>query len=123
MYLVTLITLSGASVFFKQSVIDGLWEILHTTQSVFNILLVGSFMNLLALFIVQSRGVCMAGGVSEGPGDGRVHMGEDGSLMWPVIFFYPEYRQSDFIQAMSETHRWVSIFKAMIALDQKYCLM
>ncbi len=54
---------------------------------------------------MQARGVCLDGMVTDGPGDGRVHMAQDGSLVWPILFLYPEYGQSDFIQALSETDR------------------
>lgn len=32
----------------------------------------------------------------------RVHMDENGKLVWPVIFMYPEYKLTDFIQAFHE---------------------
>jgi hypothetical protein len=32
----------------------------------------------------------------------RVEIGEDGRLEWPVLFCYPEFSQSDFIEAFHE---------------------
>lgn len=32
----------------------------------------------------------------------RVHVGEDGRLVWPVIILYPESQQTDFIQEFHE---------------------
>ncbi|XP_034255905.1 DNA polymerase interacting tetratricopeptide repeat-containing, protein of 47 kDa [Thrips palmi] len=32
----------------------------------------------------------------------RVHIDENGKLVWPVIFMYPEYKLTDFIQAFHE---------------------
>ncbi|XP_068238262.1 tetratricopeptide repeat protein 4-like [Palaemon carinicauda] len=31
-----------------------------------------------------------------------VHFGENGELLWPVMFIYPEYQETDFIQEFSE---------------------
>ena len=35
----------------------------------------------------------------------KVHLDTEGNLVWPVIFLYPEYGQTDFIAAFSEHHR------------------
>ena len=32
----------------------------------------------------------------------RVHFGEDGRLVWPVVFMYPEYKLTDFVQEFHE---------------------
>lgn len=37
-----------------------------------------------------------------GPHDTHMYLDENGVLHWPVVFLYPEYRQSDFIQDFSE---------------------
>ncbi len=39
------------------------------------------------------------------PSGERVYLEEDGSLVWPVMFLYPEYGQTDFIRGFSENHR------------------
>ncbi len=59
---------------------------------------------------MQARGVCLdgrSGDSLEGstPSGGRVHLNSDGQLVWPVLFLYPEYGQSDYIEAMPETDR------------------
>lgn len=36
-----------------------------------------------------------------------VSLTEDGSLTWPVIFMYPEYGQTDFIQAFHEDDKFI----------------
>ena len=33
---------------------------------------------------------------------GRVHLDDKGSLVWPVMFLYPEYQVTDFIQEFRE---------------------
>ena len=39
-----------------------------------------------------------------GPNDTSVYLDDDGILHWPVVFLYPEHRQSDFIQDFNEQH-------------------
>ena len=41
---------------------------------------------------------------TEAPGveSAKVQINEDGSLAWPVLFVYPEYKETDFIQAFHE---------------------
>jgi len=38
-----------------------------------------------------------------------VALGEDGRLEWPVLFFYPQYSESDFIEAFHEDSKYVYI--------------
>lgn len=38
---------------------------------------------------------------------GKVHLDENGSLVWPVLFLYPEHRQTDFISAFHEDSRFI----------------
>lgn len=33
---------------------------------------------------------------------GRVHLDEKGSLVWPVMFLYPEYQVTDLVQEFCE---------------------
>ena len=46
----------------------------------------------------------------------RVSLNEDGRLMWPVLFLYPEHGQSELIEAFHEdsryynTHNYIIIF-------------
>ena len=35
----------------------------------------------------------------------QVHLDEQGSLHWPVLFLYPEHQQTDFISAFCENNR------------------
>lgn len=37
--------------------------------------------------------------------DHVVHFNEDGKLVWPVVFMYPEYKVMDFIQGFAEDER------------------
>ncbi|CAG5129240.1 unnamed protein product, partial [Candidula unifasciata] len=39
---------------------------------------------------------------SHNPTGSKVHINEDGVMFWPVIFFYPEYAETDFIHAFNE---------------------
>jgi hypothetical protein len=36
------------------------------------------------------------------PGGGRVILDDNGILNWPVMFVYPEFNDTDFIQAFNE---------------------
>ncbi len=40
------------------------------------------------------------------PSGGRVHLDSDDRLVWPVLFLYPQYGQSDYIEAIPETDRY-----------------
>jgi hypothetical protein len=33
---------------------------------------------------------------------GRVHLDDSGSLVWPVMFLYPEYQVTDLVQEFHE---------------------
>lgn len=69
------------------------------------------------LISVQSRGIHLAGDTNEEglphelslqgphPSGERVHFDTEGNLVWPVLFLYPEYGQTDFIAAFSEYHK------------------
>ncbi|XP_005097943.1 tetratricopeptide repeat protein 4 [Aplysia californica] len=39
---------------------------------------------------------------SHNPTGAKVHLDDQGHLKWPVIFFYPEYAETDFISAFDE---------------------
>ena len=39
------------------------------------------------------------------PGKGQVTLDDEGVLHWPVLFVYPEYGQTDFIEAFNENLR------------------
>lgn len=34
----------------------------------------------------------------------RVHINEDGELVWPVMLLYPEYHETDLIQEFTESN-------------------
>ena len=36
------------------------------------------------------------------PSGARVRLDDSGTLYWPVLFMYPEYAQTDFIQSFCE---------------------
>ncbi|KAK6179972.1 hypothetical protein SNE40_012209 [Patella caerulea] len=41
---------------------------------------------------------------SHHPAGAKVKVDEENNLLWPVLFFYPEYSQTDFIEAFNETN-------------------
>ncbi|XP_064625421.1 tetratricopeptide repeat protein 4-like [Lineus longissimus] len=54
---------------------------------------------------------------SRHPGGGRVFLDSDGVLNWPVMFVYPEFNDTDFIQAFNENSRFVDHMEAMFGPD------
>ncbi|XP_028413281.1 tetratricopeptide repeat protein 4-like [Dendronephthya gigantea] len=61
------------------------------------------------------------------PGKGQVILDSDGILHWPVLFVYPEYGQTDFIEAFNENHRFSDHLEVMFSseavpwdIDNKY---
>uniref|UniRef100_A0AAY4EI43 Cns1/TTC4 wheel domain-containing protein n=1 Tax=Denticeps clupeoides TaxID=299321 RepID=A0AAY4EI43_9TELE len=57
----------------------------------------------------------------------RVYLDEQGALNWPVLFLYPEHRQTDFISAFNESSRFMDHLAVMFGqelppwdTDQKY---
>lgn len=57
----------------------------------------------------------------------RVHLDEQGVLHWPVLFLYPEYRQTDFISAFCENSSFIDHLAVMFGdelppwdTDKKY---
>ncbi|NP_001085211.1 tetratricopeptide repeat domain 4 L homeolog [Xenopus laevis] len=63
---------------------------------------------------------------SENATGAQVYLDENGRLNWPVLFLYPEHRQTDFISAFHEDSRLIDHLNAMFAEsppwdeDQKY---
>ena len=61
--------------------------------------------------LLQSRGVCLLNdslkSQHQPPGEGIVHINDNGELVWPVMFLYPEYGQCDYIMAFNENSRCV----------------
>ncbi|XP_013780202.2 LOW QUALITY PROTEIN: tetratricopeptide repeat protein 4-like [Limulus polyphemus] len=43
----------------------------------------------------------------------KVHQDENGALLWPVLFLYPEYGESDFIEAFHEDSRFADHLEVM----------
>ncbi|BFZ03302.1 hypothetical protein BsWGS_06340 [Bradybaena similaris] len=43
---------------------------------------------------------------SHNPTGAKVHIDDQGVMYWPVIFFYPEYAETDFIHAFNEQNRF-----------------
>ncbi|XP_071117917.1 tetratricopeptide repeat protein 4-like [Haliotis cracherodii] len=41
---------------------------------------------------------------SHNPSGSKVHVDESGTMFWPVLFFYPEHGQTDFIEAFNENN-------------------
>ncbi|XP_062509086.1 tetratricopeptide repeat protein 4-like [Corticium candelabrum] len=50
-----------------------------------------------------------------GPNDTSVYLDDDGILHWPVVFLYPEHRQSDFIQDFNEQHTFLDHLAILLA--------
>uniref|UniRef100_UPI00398F537A tetratricopeptide repeat protein 4 n=1 Tax=Pristiophorus japonicus TaxID=55135 RepID=UPI00398F537A len=44
-----------------------------------------------------------------------VHLDENGNLIWPVLFLYPEYEEMDFISAFHEDTRFIDHLSVMFA--------
>ena len=38
------------------------------------------------------------------PGSAKVHVNEEGFINWPVLFLYPEYSLSEFIESFCENN-------------------
>ena len=67
----------------------------------------------------QSRGVTVGDGEEDGeglqeidltcphPSGERVHLTPDGTLVWPVLFLYPEFGETDLIQEFRESDRFI----------------
>uniref|UniRef100_W5KS90 Tetratricopeptide repeat domain 4 n=1 Tax=Astyanax mexicanus TaxID=7994 RepID=W5KS90_ASTMX len=58
----------------------------------------------------------------------KVYLDEQGVLHWPVLFLYPEYRQTDFISAFCENSSFIDHLTVMFGeelppwdTDKKYC--
>merc|ERR1719219_3043294 len=49
----------------------------------------------------------------------RVHIDEAGCLVWPVMFIYPEYHQTDFIQQFNETSLFSEHVESMFSVDSE----
>ncbi|NXL44718.1 TTC4 protein, partial [Podilymbus podiceps] len=63
---------------------------------------------------------------SENATGAKVHLDADGNLNWPVLFLYPEHKQTDFIAAFHENSRFIDHLMVMFAelppwdLERKY---
>ncbi|KAL4236928.1 Tetratricopeptide repeat protein 4 [Mactra antiquata] len=51
------------------------------------------------------------------PHGAKVHLDENGIMYWPVIFLYPEYTETDYIQMFSENHRLIDHLSHMFSLE------
>jgi hypothetical protein len=40
---------------------------------------------------------------TQNPSSAKVHVTPDGTLIWPVLFMYPEHTMTDYIEAFNET--------------------
>ncbi|XP_014661985.1 PREDICTED: tetratricopeptide repeat protein 4-like [Priapulus caudatus] len=43
----------------------------------------------------------------------KVHLDENGALNWPVMFMYPEYKETDFIEVFNENSRFIDHLEVM----------
>ncbi|KAL5021245.1 hypothetical protein ScPMuIL_000400 [Solemya velum] len=85
------------------------------------------------LTAIQSRGIRLAGIKKEQaekldplllssletqhPGGCKVHLDDNGSLHWPVLLLYPEYCETDLIQACAENSRLIDHINHMFGPD------
>lgn len=79
------------------------------------------------VFHLQSHGVTLVhtrGGVAGGlsldephPSGKRVHLDRDGTLVWPVLFLYPEFGQTDLVEAFAENHLFEEHIEAMLGKE------
>ncbi|KAL3869098.1 hypothetical protein ACJMK2_041823 [Sinanodonta woodiana] len=90
--------------------------------------------DLKLLKVIQSRGIQLAGmkNDSQGrqldptlltslevhnPSKARVHLDADNILHWPVLFLYPQYTETDYIEAFCEKHRFIDHLQDMFGPD------
>lgn len=79
------------------------------------------------LAAIKSHGVTLVhtrGGVAGGlsldephPSGKRVHLDRDGTLVWPVLFLYPEFGQTDLVEAFAENHLFEEHIEAMLGKE------
>ncbi|XP_053204351.1 tetratricopeptide repeat protein 4-like [Panonychus citri] len=50
----------------------------------------------------------------------HVHLNDQGELIWPVLFVYPEFGQSDFIESFNENDSFDQHFSAMFPLNEDH---
>ncbi|XP_041358962.1 tetratricopeptide repeat protein 4-like, partial [Gigantopelta aegis] len=51
------------------------------------------------------------------PSGAKVHIDENGVLHWPVMFFYPEYGETDFIEAFCENSSFLDHLTVMFGCE------
>ncbi|XP_031556308.1 tetratricopeptide repeat protein 4-like [Actinia tenebrosa] len=51
------------------------------------------------------------------PTGARLQMDSENRLYWPVMFYYPEYKQTDFIGAFCEENSFIEHFQVMFGRD------
>jgi len=54
---------------------------------------------------------------SNHPSGAKVTLSDDGSLQWPVMFLYPEYAESDFINAFNENSTFADHLSLMFGAE------
>ncbi|KAL5486492.1 hypothetical protein EMCRGX_G018980 [Ephydatia muelleri] len=80
------------------------------------------------LAAIKSRGITLAhtsGGGAGGlsleephPSGKRVHLDKDGALVWPVLFLYPEFGQTDLVEAFVENQLFEEHVDAMLGSER-----
>ncbi|KAK3592062.1 hypothetical protein CHS0354_019318 [Potamilus streckersoni] len=90
--------------------------------------------DLKLLKVIQSRGIQLAGMKSDdqgrqldpslltslevhNPSKARVHLDADNVLHWPVLFLYPQYTETDYIEAFCEKQRFIDHLQDMFGPD------
>jgi len=56
---------------------------------------------------------------SKHPSGATVVVGDDGTMSWPVMFLYPEYGETDFIQSFHEAATFNSQIEVMFSSDNR----
>jgi len=76
------------------------------------------------LAAVEKRGVVLSGAdgscspfSSQAPTGAKVHLNSDGVLVWPVMFLYPEYGETDFVEAFSEVSSFADHLDVMFGTE------
>ena len=94
-------------------------RVLATIKASTPVLLNNVVNNSLVVVGLQSHGVTLAlgGGLSledPHPSGKRVHLDAGGSLVWPVLFLYPEFGQTDLVEAFGEDQTFEVHIEAML---------
>eukprot|EP00050_Salpingoeca_kvevrii_P020250 m.96353 g.96353 ORF g.96353 m.96353 type:complete len:394 (+) comp8788_c0_seq1:97-1278(+) len=69
---------------------------------------------------IKLRNITLDGPIEETPTGAIVHFDENDLLVWPVIFLYPEFQQTDFIADFHEGTSFMDHFNVMFPEEGPY---